>query len=248
MSCELTQRYVPGYLDGELDLVAHHRDGNAPEGCADCARELERLRALRAALQRSSLAYAAPAALRERIQSSLRAPSRDCGSGSERRFEDGHPLCTSGNWPARLRYSRCAPLAGLAIVCPPSRRLRVTSGSRRKFSTSHVRSLEAQSPDGRYLHRPAHRKTMVRRQARFFAAGRRSGGRRFSAGRRASRLSRRPPSRRADLPAPQSISSTCSCGRTLPDQARRRRSRTRGRATTSCAGRAAASSSGPSRM
>ena len=75
MSCELTQRYVPGYLDGELDLVRTIEMETHLKGCPDCAQELENLKALRAALQRSSLAYAAPAGLRERIQSSLRASS-----------------------------------------------------------------------------------------------------------------------------------------------------------------------------
>jgi anti-sigma factor RsiW len=73
MSCKLTARFVPGYLDGELDL-ARTIDMEAHfQSCADCSRELERQQALRAALQRNSLAYAAPAALREKIQLSLRA-------------------------------------------------------------------------------------------------------------------------------------------------------------------------------
>ena len=60
MSCELTHRYVPGYLDGELDLVHTIEMEAHLKGCPDCAQEAESLRALRAALQRSSLAYAAP--------------------------------------------------------------------------------------------------------------------------------------------------------------------------------------------
>ena len=73
MSCKLTQRFVPGYLDGELDLSRTIEMETHLQVCAECARELERLQGLRAALQRGSLAYAAPAGLRERIQSSLRA-------------------------------------------------------------------------------------------------------------------------------------------------------------------------------
>lgn len=76
MSCKLTQRFVPGYLDGELDLSRTIEMETHLQVCAECARELERLQALRGALQRGSLAYAAPQALRERIQSSLRAPAR----------------------------------------------------------------------------------------------------------------------------------------------------------------------------
>jgi anti-sigma factor RsiW len=72
VSCKLTQRFVPGYLDGELDLVRTIEMETHLKSCADCARELESQRALREALRRSSLAYAAPAVLRDRIQSSLR--------------------------------------------------------------------------------------------------------------------------------------------------------------------------------
>ncbi len=75
MSCELTTRYIPGYLDGELDLVRTIEMEVHLKGCAACARELQSLKALRGAMQRSSLAHAAPAALRARIESSLRASS-----------------------------------------------------------------------------------------------------------------------------------------------------------------------------
>lgn len=73
MSCKLTQRFVPGYLDGELDLSRTIEMETHLRVCEECTRELERQQALRAALQRSSHAYAAPSALRERIQSSLRS-------------------------------------------------------------------------------------------------------------------------------------------------------------------------------
>ena len=61
MTCELTQRYVPGYLDGELDLARTIEMEAHLKGCPACAQELESLKALRAGLQRNSLAYAAPA-------------------------------------------------------------------------------------------------------------------------------------------------------------------------------------------
>lgn len=73
MSCELTQRYVAGYLDGELDLVRTIEMETHLKTCPDCAQELETQQALRAALQRSSLAYAAPAVLRERIHSTVQS-------------------------------------------------------------------------------------------------------------------------------------------------------------------------------
>src|SRR6202163_49410 len=73
MSCDLTQHFVPGYLDGELDLVRMIEVEAHLKSCAICARELENQQGLRDALRRGSLAYAAPASLRNRIQSSLNA-------------------------------------------------------------------------------------------------------------------------------------------------------------------------------
>jgi anti-sigma factor RsiW len=73
VSCKLTTRFVPGYLDGELDLSRTIEMETHLQVCAECARELEKQQALRAALQRGSLAFAAPEALRARIQSSLLA-------------------------------------------------------------------------------------------------------------------------------------------------------------------------------
>jgi anti-sigma factor RsiW len=73
VSCKLTQRFVPGYVDGELDLSRTIEMETHLQVCAECAGELARQQALRAALQRGSLAFAAPEGLRERIQSSLRS-------------------------------------------------------------------------------------------------------------------------------------------------------------------------------
>ena len=75
MSCELTQRFVPVYMDGELDLVRTIEMETHLTDCPACAQKLESQREVRALLWRSSPAYAAPAFLRDRIQSSLRASS-----------------------------------------------------------------------------------------------------------------------------------------------------------------------------
>src|SRR5580704_224164 len=81
MSCELTKRFVPGYLDGELDLVRTIEMEAHLQSCGDCARELESQQGLRAALQRASLAYSVPQDLRDRIQSSLRDSTPNESSG-----------------------------------------------------------------------------------------------------------------------------------------------------------------------
>jgi anti-sigma factor RsiW len=137
MSCDLTRRYVSGYLDGELDLVRTIEMEAHLKGCPDCAQELESLKALRAALQGSSFAYAAPAALRDRIQSSLRA-----SSGVEvrkRKIE----------WPSLHFWQLAGAFALLALISISgwqwSARLRVPSSDQRiaaEVFSSHVRSLE----------------------------------------------------------------------------------------------------------
>jgi anti-sigma factor RsiW len=137
MSCELRRRYVPGYLDGELDLVRTIEMEAHLKGCPDCAQEMESLKALRAALQGSSLAYAAPAALRERIQSSLRASSG--AEVQESKFK----------WPS-LRFWQLAGAFALLVLISVSgwqwsARLRSPSSDQRiaaEVFSSHVRSLE----------------------------------------------------------------------------------------------------------
>ena len=138
MSCKLTQRFVPGYLDGELDLSRTIEMETHLQVCAECARELERLQALRAALQRGSLAYAAPAALRERIQSSLRASS---GADVQE---------SKIKWSSLNFWQLAGAFALLALISISSwqwtARLRATSSDQRlaaEVLTGHVRSLEA---------------------------------------------------------------------------------------------------------
>jgi anti-sigma factor RsiW len=135
--CELTQRYVPGYLDGELDLVRTIEMEAHLKTCPACGQEVENLKALRAALQRSSLAYAAPAALRERIQSSLRA-----SSGAEVRE-------SRIKWPSLNMWQLAGAFALLALISISgwqlTARFRTPSGDQQiaaEVFASHVRSLE----------------------------------------------------------------------------------------------------------
>ena len=138
MSCELTQRFVPGYLDGELDLVRTIEMETHLKSCADCNLELENQQALRAALRRGSLAYAAPAALRGRIQSSLdastvkEAPERRSAWGAWRIFQ----WATAFAVLAVCAFTSWQFVAGLR---GPSDDQRIAA----EVFASHVRSLEA---------------------------------------------------------------------------------------------------------
>jgi mycothiol system anti-sigma-R factor len=136
--CELTQRYVPGYLDGELDLVRTIEMETHLKSCPACAQELESQQELRAVLQRSSLAYAAPAGLRERIHSSL--PASSGADVQERKFK----------WPSLNFLQLAGAFALLALISISgwqlTARLRAPSSDQRiaaEIFASHVRSLEA---------------------------------------------------------------------------------------------------------
>jgi anti-sigma factor RsiW len=138
VSCKLTESYVPGYLDGELDLVRKIEMEQHLESCEDCARELESLQALGDALRRSSLAYSAPAALRGQIESAVRSAAP--GEKRER----------WSAWRAFPVWQWATAFAVLA-VCSVSvwRIVPVLSGASAEqriaaeVFTSHVRSLQA---------------------------------------------------------------------------------------------------------
>lgn len=138
MSCKLTQSYVPGYLDGELDLVRKIEMEEHLERCAECAREVESLQSLRAALRGNHLAYAAPAALRERVLSTL--PSAPAKELPKRRSP----------WRLPPVWQWAAGFAVLAICAAVAWRILPGLGTgpdeqriAAEVLTSHVRSLEA---------------------------------------------------------------------------------------------------------
>ena len=138
MSCELTERFVPGYMDGELDLVRTIEMETHLKDCPACAQKLENQQEVRTALRRSSLAYAAPAVLRVRIQSSLRASIGV--EVQERRIK----------WPSLLIWQWAGIVALLALFSLSgwqwTARLRAPSDDQRitaEVLSSHVRSLEA---------------------------------------------------------------------------------------------------------
>src|SRR6202040_3322011 len=138
MSCKMTQRFVPGYLDGELDLVRTIAMETHLKDCPACAQNLENQQEVRFALRRSSLAYIAPAVLRDQIQSSLRASTPV--AVQDRKIK----------WPFLQIWQWAGAVAVLALFSLSSwqltARLRAPSTDRRiaeEVLSSHVRSLEA---------------------------------------------------------------------------------------------------------
>jgi anti-sigma factor RsiW len=140
VSCDLTQRFVPGYIDGELDLVRTIEMETHLKDCPVCAQKLEDQQGVRAVLRRSSLAYVAPAVLRDRIQASLRASVKADMEVRE-----------SGIQWRSLHFWRWAGAVAVLVLFSVSgwhltARLRAPSTDRRieaEVFSSHVRSLEA---------------------------------------------------------------------------------------------------------
>jgi anti-sigma factor RsiW len=138
VSCKLTQRFVPGYLDGDLDLSRTIEMETHLETCGECARELEKQQALRAALQHGLLAYSAPEGLREYIQSSLRSSAP---TEAPKRASAWRPF-------ALLRWAGAFAVLALCAVTAwqllpglhgPASDQRIEA----EVFASHVRSLEA---------------------------------------------------------------------------------------------------------
>ena len=71
MTCTETQELIPGYLDGELDLIHSLAMEEHLRTCVNCTRAYHRQQALGTALRTSNLYYAPPPALQQRIQSAI---------------------------------------------------------------------------------------------------------------------------------------------------------------------------------
>ncbi|HWF12668.1 MAG TPA: anti-sigma factor, partial [Candidatus Acidoferrales bacterium] len=150
MNCKLAKRFVPGYLDGELDLSRTIEMETHLQVCAECARELERQQALRAALQRGSLAFGAPEGLRERVQTSLLAAvAAPAPTPTPASVQTKVPK-RAGQW-SPFQFLRWASAFAVLALCsvvawqllPGFHRPTNEQQLAAEVFTSHVRSLEA---------------------------------------------------------------------------------------------------------
>ena len=76
VDCQETQRWLPGYVDGEVDLVRAVEIEQHLQTCVRCAQAYKNQQALRAAIRGSALYATAPATLQKRIQASVREASK----------------------------------------------------------------------------------------------------------------------------------------------------------------------------
>jgi len=128
VNCHETQRWLPGYLDGELDLVNAVAIEDHLKTCARCSQAHTSQQALQAAIRGSKLYAPAPIALQKRIQTSLRQAD------------------TSAPWTVRWRwYSVALALACVAVLAWGLGRAWVVPAADDRLAmevlNSHVRSL-----------------------------------------------------------------------------------------------------------
>jgi len=76
VNCHETQRWLPGYLDGEVDLVSAVAIEEHLKTCARCAQAYQTQQRLRAAIRGSALYMPAPASLHKRISAAMHAASK----------------------------------------------------------------------------------------------------------------------------------------------------------------------------
>jgi len=89
MTCEEARALLDAHVDHELDPVTDRQVSDHIAGCENCAREVESIQALKAALRREEQDLRAPDALRNRIEHAIGgwSPSaRSASSSSRRRF------------------------------------------------------------------------------------------------------------------------------------------------------------------
>ena len=72
MNCQDAQLLIPAYLDDELDLVKSLEVEQHLRDCPNCSQVYKNQQALRSVFDNNALYYRSPAALRKRIQSSVR--------------------------------------------------------------------------------------------------------------------------------------------------------------------------------
>jgi len=127
-------------MDGELDLVRTIEMETHLKDCPVCAQKLEDQQGVRAVLRRSSLAYVAPAVLRDRIQSSLRPSAKMDMEVRENgiQWRSLHVFRWAGAVAVLILFSlSCWQLT------PPLREPSTDQRIAAEVFSSHVRSLEA---------------------------------------------------------------------------------------------------------
>jgi len=92
MTCEEARPLLHGLIDGELDRNNAREVEDHVSSCQRCAAKLAQFRQMRAAMRHESMTFAAPAALRSRIEAALPNPVAQRVAPSRRRLLQGLAL------------------------------------------------------------------------------------------------------------------------------------------------------------
>ena len=86
MTCDAAQRFLDSYVDRELDAVNSLNIEQHLSDCANCARRVSQLEALRKVIATEAPRYSAPDALRTRVKADLRGPASQARARSIGKF------------------------------------------------------------------------------------------------------------------------------------------------------------------
>src|ERR1700730_103190 len=153
MNCEEATKLMDGYLDGELDLITSQTIEQHLRECHKCDQAYKTHGSLIRAIGNATPYFKAPAALRERIQSSLREsiagrPTRNVVRDSQVLFRRRQPelrtilLGTPWNWLGLAAAIVFAAIITLNLV-PRLHRSGADQFLATQLIASHVRSLMA---------------------------------------------------------------------------------------------------------
>jgi len=153
MNCEEAKKLMDGYLDGELDPLTNQKIEEHLRECRECDQAYKTHRALIGAIGNGASYYKAPAKLRERIQSSLRAevvkePMRNVVEDVSSFFPSGQramrtaPFGTSWSWLALAAGIVLAAIVALNFM-PRLQRPGDDQFLATQLIASHARSLLA---------------------------------------------------------------------------------------------------------
>jgi anti-sigma factor RsiW len=153
MNCEEATKLMDGYLDGELDLITSQTIEQHLRECHKCDQAYKTHGSLIRAIGNATPYFKAPAALRERIQSSLReeiaeGPTRNVVRDSQVLFRRKQPELrtivwgTPWNWLGLAAAIVFAAIIALNLV-PRLQRPGADQFLATQLIASHVRSLMA---------------------------------------------------------------------------------------------------------
>ncbi len=135
MSCREIEEVVPGYVDGELDLVRSLAVEQHLKECSACARAYRQHQSLRAALAGGSLYFDAPKGLEQRVRSALRQANQAEARGAHRHWR------WNWSWLNLLTPLAAAAAVVMLLALPLVTRHSAEDRLAEEIVSAHVRSL-----------------------------------------------------------------------------------------------------------